>query len=51
MKNKSRFLLVALTMLLLVGCGGAHTKKINNISDLKEKVIGMIAISTDLKGI
>jgi ABC-type amino acid transport substrate-binding protein len=51
MKNKSRFFLVALTMLLLGGCGEAPTKKINDISDLKGKVIGMIAISTDVKGI
>ena len=50
MKNKSRFSLVALTMLLLVGCGGAPTKKINDISDLREKVIGMIAVSSDMKG-
>ncbi len=51
MENKSRFLHVALTVLLLVACTGAPTKKINDISDLKGKVIGMMAISTDLKGI
>lgn len=51
MKSYSRFLLVALTMLLLGGCGGAPEKKVNNISDLREKVIGMIALSTDVKGI
>ncbi len=38
-------------MLLLFGCGGPSTKKINDISGLKEKSIGLIALSTDLKGI
>ena len=51
MKSKSRFFLVALTMLLLGGCGGAPTKRMNDISDLKEKVIGMLAVNLDLKGI
>ena len=49
--KKSRFLLVALTILLLGGCGEAPTKKINDISDLKGKVIGLIAVSSDMKGI
>jgi ABC-type amino acid transport substrate-binding protein len=51
MKNKTNFLIGALTMLFLVGCGGAPAKKINDISDLKGKTIGMLAINMDLKGI
>lgn len=51
MKNKSRFFLVAVTMLLLAGCGETPTKKINDITDLKDKTIGMLAQTMDLKGI
>jgi ABC-type amino acid transport substrate-binding protein len=50
MRNKSSFLLVVIIALLMTGCGGVKTKKINDIADLKDKVIGAISLSPDTKG-
>lgn len=51
MKNKSQFLLIAVVTLLMIGCGGSDTKIINNVTDLEGKVVGMISVSSDMKGI
>lgn len=50
MKNKSALFFMAIIAMTLAGCGGKNTGKINEISDLKGKVIGFIAWSPDTKG-
>jgi len=50
MKNKLALLFIAIIAITLAGCGGTTTGKINELADLKGKVIGFIAVSPDTKG-
>ncbi|MEI6050182.1 MAG: transporter substrate-binding domain-containing protein [Bacteroidota bacterium] len=49
MKNKSAIFLIAMIVTTLIGCGDKKTVKINSISDLKGKVIGIISSGTSTK--
>ncbi len=53
MKNKSILLLILsmVMAMLLVGCGGESTEKIENVSDLAGKVIGMISPAASTENI
>ncbi|MCX6226270.1 MAG: transporter substrate-binding domain-containing protein [Bacteroidia bacterium] len=46
MKNKSKFLVIAILVIILAACSGRNTGKINEVSDLKGKVIGMVSSGT-----
>ncbi len=50
MKTKSTIVLFTVMALILAGCVGSKTGKINTASDLEGKVIGMINLSPSVKG-
>jgi len=51
MKRSSAFFVIAVMVIALTGCNGSKTGKLNTVSDLKGKVIGMINTSPSIKGI
>lgn len=51
MKNKSWLLLLSILVLGLAGCGGGNKGKIETISDLKGKVIGVISSGASAKNV
>ena len=51
MGNKAKFLLMGVMALIVAGCVGKTSSGINDVSELKGKVIGMVASSDEPKNI